>query len=64
LYRAGVGKRLTSDLVDQRRFPSAIGTDHGMEFAGANIERNPVRSYNSRKGLAQICDFEQRSVLR
>ena len=64
LYSARIGKRLTGDLVNERRFSRAIGSDDGMEFAGADIERKPVRSYNSRKRFAQRRDFEQWPVLR
>ena len=57
---AGVGRDQAGNLVDQRGLAGAVGADHGVQFAGRDVERHVVGDDQRAELLAQLLEAQHR----
>ena len=53
----------TDDGLDQRRFPSAVGTDHGDHLAPVQLERARAQRLYAAKGFRDVLDIQKRGCV-
>ena len=60
IWRLGVGRELAVDHVEAGRFPGAVGTDQGEQFAGRHLEGDVLDGENAAVPLGQPAHLEGR----
>ncbi len=57
---AGVRPNRAGKNSDQRGFASPVLSDERVNFARADVQRNPIKGLNARVGLRYVADCEKR----
>ncbi len=58
-YLARIGWIDPDDDLDQRRFSSSVGTDHGDHFLPVQLERARTQRLHTAEGFRDVLDFKE-----